>query len=964
MPYQWNPQQGNNGQYYDPNLAYGMQIPADAEMQEHPMYTQLPVSLGPGRAGGRGGAGPIPTSPFNDPGVAIYQPSHLPPQSSPVYQPQINQHHPQFYPQQQPAAYHCPAAQQYATAYSDIHYQQQNHMQPLATPQHFHQSPLQSHIPLGQLGLLSTHSDPFVQSPQPSQYVAYGQARSPSLPTQSSTPAIFTSQTAQQAAPQQLPLSTAGCFAGPVPGTGGPTFNGSSASPIMPKKRTPQQPRVEIPIQAPLLTTASQDRPQSIKRRRSNEGHAIFTGTQELKQTQQKPKGSKNSNVSLPSQDLSARRPSKLSSTQKAQQNTEAVQPYQTGVDYQTVLHGLTNEYLAAAYQMDLSATAAEDIAQYQSLVAMAMRCLQSSLANYRETDPRKEARVRLHLATLIAEETEDAEEAESILTKGIALCERSRLPDIKRTMQYVLIQQEFRTNPKRAFKTIENVIKEVETLRLTNWCFAFIMLYVSLAMQTKTNATAATLTKLLSSMSEMANEQHNISVVVLAACLQALVHISSSAAGAVSSAQSALAVARSHQLSPTMQQMPEVLVLLNCIDLACALLAANPDQIAQKMGQMQESLDSMPKASKDSKNGLFAVQLGASANRDLDIDTRGLMKRDAHGRATLALQWMSRNDIYVLGFVLSSIASVYANGSNSVKTLTFLEEGMKMMMAPVDKLDLSLPARAAQESRHAALSIAMQIQHVFAYTCRYEWRKAQECLIVLKQELSCSKAQLDEHTEVLVIYQEALCKHGLGDLDGALQIYTSQKLHFDPTSRNTFLKDLQALATLDRVLIIRSHSPQQSAAANDLLKLIEPYCMAHANKSIHAAWHAVTATADEAKSAIVKTKQHLQLAIQASKESRNSQILCIVMNVMSSLFFTNIVGVQAEKSVRAGRSLAKAGQGNLWLAVADGMYADNAMRSGRASEAQKAEQEAREALMSLPVLVREGVTTTLKLEP
>lgn len=76
-------------------------------------------------------------------------------------------------------------------------------------------------------------------------------------------------------------------------------------------------------------------------------------------------------------------------------------------VDYQAALLALSDEYITAAYSMP-SVETEDELHSYHRLVAMGIACLESVLTNYRHSDARKEARIRLRLATLLFEETEN----------------------------------------------------------------------------------------------------------------------------------------------------------------------------------------------------------------------------------------------------------------------------------------------------------------------------------------------------------------------------------------------------------------------------------------------------------------------------------------------------------------------------------------------------------------------------
>lgn len=67
-------------------------------------------------------------------------------------------------------------------------------------------------------------------------------------------------------------------------------------------------------------------------------------------------------------------------------------------------------------------------VAQYQKLIATGLGCLEAALAGGR-LEPRLEAKMRLRYAGVLLEETENMMEAETVLSKGITLCEQVEHP-------------------------------------------------------------------------------------------------------------------------------------------------------------------------------------------------------------------------------------------------------------------------------------------------------------------------------------------------------------------------------------------------------------------------------------------------------------------------------------------------------------------------------------------------------
>lgn len=91
------------------------------------------------------------------------------------------------------------------------------------------------------------------------------------------------------------------------------------------------------------------------------------------------------------------------------------------------LLVSLAEEYFQAGHELApvaaLSMTAT-DVEAYEGLIATGLGCLDTALRRVK-LQPRMEANIRLRYAGVLFEETENSMEAETALTKGIALCER-----------------------------------------------------------------------------------------------------------------------------------------------------------------------------------------------------------------------------------------------------------------------------------------------------------------------------------------------------------------------------------------------------------------------------------------------------------------------------------------------------------------------------------------------------------
>lgn len=617
------------------------------------------------------------------------------------------------------------------------------------------------------------------------------------------------------------------------------------------------------------------------------------------------------------------------------------------------MLLALADEYISAAYSMSVPIAngSVDDLRldEYHRLISNGMGCLESVLSNYRQSDPRREARIRLRLASLMVEETENDEEAEEILGKGISLCERSRLPDLKYAMHHLSARLMFKKTPKGALKAVDKLLQEVEAFQLTHWVYTFRFLRVSLSLQSGGHSDTATVVKHLTAVATMAEERRHIAVQIVAAVLEAIVHLRSSSADSLDLAQRAMATARTHQLGKEMQRMPQMQALLDCVDLMCSLLSYKPIQVLAKKEQMQEKVDGGHAGLGWSKDGTFALELTSTPNEHLEQDTGGIMTRSTTGQALLGMRWMARSQLYALEYLLSAISKL----STEVHDMTVnntLTDALKLVQLAPDAVPQSFSTSTASEERRGQLGVAMRLFTIIASCGRYEWAAARTAIQDMKEAFESLNLELDHDTARTLLYLEASCSQGLGELQTALVLYQSPTLAFEVNSKASKAeKDLRALATLHSIFIIRTLVVKDSVEIEEKLSAVGPYCLGHNNQAMASVYQLAKATAKGPNVTIIKTKQFLQSAVKASQAAQNRQLTCIIINIMTSLFFTGIVGSQAEKSAAAGRTLAKQARSSLWTAVADDMYSGIMEGCGKTAEAATARQEAQIHVSGLP---------------
>lgn len=720
---------------------------------------------------------------------------------------------------------------------------------------------------------------------------------------------------------------------------------------------------VEIPVKRVEIKREEPPMGQFPKRRKSNEGHSLPVC--DNIPVLPRPTGLLRAKNALPAS-------SPLTDLASSQIPPS---PPSANIDYQAVLLELSDEYISAAYSMsaDLSSldVSQSHLDQYYAMLSTGMGCLESVLKNHHILDPRKEARIRLRLASLLHDETENEPQAVEVLTKGLSICERARLLEHKYAMHHLLARIWFKgKKPKAAIKAIEKSIAEVEKLNLLHWVYAFRFLRISLGFRADktTTAQATAMVKQLSAIADLAALHRHVEMQFVAATLEALIHLQTHAQDAVDSAQRALAAARMHQLSPEMAQMPQARLLADCVDLACSLARYSNNQARQKLATMQTNMDSLSQDSSWQKDGSWLVPTWAPPNHsdNIDIDSAGVLKNLDNGRYGLTFRWLTKSQVYTLGYLLSGLAGMLKNLGLDKKSESLLNDGYKLSKAVRSPVQQSMRAASSQSHYQNMTRIIIRLYAVFASCGRADWQSSLKGLKKIQEDVLNLEDKPDESVLSLAVYLEALAKHGLGDMTTALTLYRSQTLSMNFDDQSSMppggVNPIKLLAALNSVLALRSSG--DDPAANMLLYNLQAYCVTgslgtrnhHADKGIESIYFIlkVTESPDElSENPILRMKKFLQSAVDAAKSTFNDQLLCVVVNMMTDIFFQNIVGDQAEKSCRAGKALAVKSQNPLWGAVANGMYTDLLERSGKKEEAEHARQEAQDSVQQLPDLVK-----------
>lgn len=252
----------------------------------------------------------------------------------------------------------------------------------------------------------------------------------------------------------------------------------------------------------------------------------------------------------------------------------------------------------------------------------------------------------------------------------------------------------------------------------------------------------------------------------------------------------------------------------------------------------------------------------------------------------------------------------------------------------PNEKPLQPLAVASQQLSWRSTTHKAMLLHLAFAYANRSDWALAAQNIKLLQRAIRADAEPTPEPVQTAAMYLTGVIRQAAGDLESAMQCLDNPQLALRPTTLKSFdaTHDFRLLAALNRIPILR-HTEAGRAEAEVLLNTVEPLCAAHPDRSFLGAYYLLRATSPT-DLGVVKTKNFLQLALKMAKQVSNDQISAIAINLMTALFFENIVADQAEKCARTGRQLAKGIRSPLWVAVAGNMLGRNLQSAGKEEEA------------------------------
>ena len=349
-------------------------------------------------------------------------------------------------------------------------------------------------------------------------------------------------------------------------------------------------------------------------------------------------------------------------------------------LNHQVLLLSLAEEYFEAAYSQDPMADINQpstEMQTYSKLIATGLGCLEAVLRHFKSM-PERECIVRLRYASVLHQETTNTMEAEEALSKGISLADRHHFYDLKYNMQHLLARILFQKSPRAAFKFLDGIVQDAQAYQHIAWVYAFNFLAVSLHLEGSSHQDLLAARTQLRKIISMSSDYGDKTILATSTTLEAFTCLRlSSDTESIEQSQRALASVRSLQLDSKLGELHQLTVLTSLIDLCCHLLQFDPTQALAKMQVMQLALKNMENGQSWTADGLFTIPV-PNARMPSCRTRNGVIRKLEDNALVLMFNWMSKDDIYNLGYLLSGLALVHRNATDGQKTEHMLTEGVR----------------------------------------------------------------------------------------------------------------------------------------------------------------------------------------------------------------------------------------------------------------------------------------------
>ncbi|KAJ9663548.1 hypothetical protein H2198_000814 [Neophaeococcomyces mojaviensis] len=649
-------------------------------------------------------------------------------------------------------------------------------------------------------------------------------------------------------------------------------------------------------------------------------------------------------------------RPSPQSMTQaKPMTEQDVLSP-----QYPSLLLTLADEYIEASKRLKARS---ED---YYKLMATALGCINAALKNFK-LSPIREAQVSLKYAQLLYDETDNVNDAESILTKSIDLCDRMKFVDLKYAMQLLLAKVLYRSKPRAAIRDLQGMISDIETYRHVAWEYPFRFQAVLFATQGSDQSSMHEAFHQLEKIQHTAKQNSDHVIYAFAAVLESLLHLKTPGPERIPNSERAYAKAREVQLNPDVEKHPQISVLLEFIDLMWSMNTADEARTEQKRKNLQTTLYKHLDGKTWNEDGIIWLPVNPRSLRGVQTQLDGLI-HEVNGKYYMNLAWVNHHEIEAIGFLLNGVSIAPQNHFLRGRAEKYMTEGYKIPQHEALQNLSPTTIKDQEQQRYLELQTHFTFELTFMLCSRGQWDKAKQAVRNIERLLHTVEGNHSEF-DATYDYLRGCIEQGIGNLDGALRYYQSPSLvlpkqepapspgKHQNTLINSTVKDFAILAAVNTASIIRSTDHPQHHLLRPVLDSIGPAATNSHSPLINAAYTLLYSTIPGTQ--ILRTKELLRVSLDTAKKISNHQIMGLTLTLMQDKFFRG--GVQTAQAVKCAKAAAhqvKTRWGNpLWVAVSSMFEVESLMLvGGQEQDVQRKQEDADRALEVVPEGIRKAL--------
>ena len=202
-------------------------------------------------------------------------------------------------------------------------------------------------------------------------------------------------------------------------------------------------------------------------------------------------------------------------------------------------------------------------------------------------------------------------------------------------------------------------------------WVYEFRFLRVSLCLEMSASKAFTHALNNLRSISNLARSRRDNAILLVSAVTEALVHLLSNNNEPYEQAQRAIATARSLQLTDSISELPQLVVLLHVLDLLCSLIEPNPQEAAPKMQGLLPLLEQTARDLRWSPDGTFSVRIESRHQPD--------QRTKDNGPERITFAWLSSLDVCMLGYFLCAVTTSHINSPDPHPAERYFHRALRM---------------------------------------------------------------------------------------------------------------------------------------------------------------------------------------------------------------------------------------------------------------------------------------------